>query len=223
VFGIGDKAICHRSAIGAKVLTGAEKIYSMLNCATPDRPHPRSAPSALGQLPGTTTCAYGPELWQEQGLGLSLQDGSPGENRTKIDKILTIVLVLAIVLSVCGVIYLIIIPKQGEQFTEFYILGSSGIADEYPTDLVVGEKGTVIIGVVNHEYEDVSYQLDVRLDGATISEDSIDLVHNETWESLFTFQAMEKGENQKLEFLLQKDDVNGTYRSLHLWVHVREY
>lgn len=200
----------------------------MLNCATPDRPHPRSAPSALGQLPGTTACAYGPGLWQEHGLILSLQEGSPGDNREtekhkKIDKILTVVLVLAIVLSVCGVIYLIIIPKQGEQFTEFYILGSSGIADEYPTDLVVGEKGTVIIGVVNHEYEDVSYRLDVRLDGATISEDSLYLAHNETWESPFTFQAMEKGENQKLEFLLQKDDVNGTYRSLHLWVHVREY
>ena len=222
MFGIGDKAIRPRSAIGAKVLTGAEKVYGMLNCATPDRPHPRSVPSASCQLPGTTACAYRRQ-GQEPGLGLSLQEGSPKENRTKIDKILTVVLVLAIVLSVCGVIYLIIIPKQGEQFTEFYILGPSGIADEYPTDLVVGEKGAVIIGVVNHEYEDVSYRLDVRLDGATISADGLDLAHNETWESPFTFQAMEKGENRKLEFLLQKDGVNGTYRSLHLWLHVREY
>jgi len=214
--------MCHRSAIGAKILTGAEKVYSMLNCATLDYFHPRSAPPAPCQLPDTTTCAYR-RGGQEPGLRFNLQEEAPGENRTKIDKILTVVLVLAIVLSVCGVIYLIIIPKQGEQFTEFYILGPNGIADDYPTDMVVGEKRMVIIGVVNHEYEDVSYRLDVRLDGVTISEDSLDLAHNETWESPFTFQTVEQGENQKLEFLLQKDGVNGTYRSLHLWVHVREY
>jgi len=38
-----------------------------------------------------------------------------------------------------------------EPFTEFYILGPEGKADNYPTDYVLGENGTVIVGIVNHE------------------------------------------------------------------------
>jgi len=37
------------------------------------------------------------------------------------------------------IVYVIVTPKQGEKFTEFYILGPEGMADDYPTDLAVGE------------------------------------------------------------------------------------
>ncbi len=42
----------------------------------------------------------------------------------------------------------------GERFTEFYILGLEGKADNYPDELTVGEEGRVILGIVNHEHED---------------------------------------------------------------------
>jgi len=48
-------------------------------------------------------------------------------------------------------------------------------------------------------------QLEVRLNGEVIGEKTINLMHNETWESPFIFKAMEAGENQKLEFLLYKN------------------
>ena len=61
----------------------------------------------------------------------------------------------------------------------------------------------------------------MRLNGEVIDERSIELMHNETWESPFTFQSVEAGEDQKLEFLLYKDwMVRDAYRSLHLWVDV---
>ena len=57
------------------------------------------------------------------------------------------------------------------------------------------------------------------------------LTHNETCETPFTFRAMRKGEDQKLEFLLCKkpfnksvygeEDEEELYRALHLWVDVK--
>jgi uncharacterized membrane protein len=64
------------------------------------------------------------------------------------------------------------------------------------------------------------YQLEVMLNGEVIGEESIELMHNETCETPFTFRAMRKGEDQKLEFSLYKVGEEGIYRSLHLWVDV---
>jgi uncharacterized membrane protein len=143
---------------------------------------------------------------------------------TKIDRILSIVLIISIVLAIGMVIYVIVTPKQGEKFTEFYVLGPGGKASDYPTNLTVGEEGEVIIGIVNHEYATVTYQLEVKLNGEVIGEERIELVHNETWESHFTFRATRTGEDQKLEFLLFKAGLEEAepYRSLHLWVDVKE-
>jgi uncharacterized membrane protein len=150
---------------------------------------------------------------------------------TRLDRILTVILVIAIVLAISMTVYVIVTPKEGEKFTEFYILGPGGNASGYPTNLNVGEEGEVIIGVMNHEYANVTYQLEVKLNGEVIDEKSIDLMHNETWESLFTFKVERAGEDQKLEFLLfknhfeervyGKEDKEEPYRSLHLWVNVK--
>ncbi|MBE9592544.1 MAG: DUF1616 domain-containing protein, partial [Proteobacteria bacterium] len=92
---------------------------------------------------------------------------------TKIDKILTIILIISIVLAISITAYVIITPKEGEKFTEFYVLGPEGKAEEYPTNLTVGEEGEVIIGIVNHEYSNVTYQLEVKLNGEFINEKDI--------------------------------------------------
>ena len=106
-----------------------------------------------------------------------------------------------------------------ERFTEFYILGPNRTANEYPTNLSVGENGTVIIGVTNHENANVSYRLEVNFGSESIHMESVELMHNETWEHPFTFTAMEEGRH-RLEFLLYRD---GIYRSLHLWVDVNAF
>ncbi|MCK4651853.1 MAG: DUF1616 domain-containing protein [Methanosarcinales archaeon] len=91
-----------------------------------------------------------------------------GRTGWDIDRILTAILLISIIVSICMVVYVIVIPKQGEKFTEFYMLGIDGMADEYPTQLTVGDDGKLILGVVNHEYADVLYRLDVELGGAII-------------------------------------------------------
>ena len=170
-------------------------------------------------------------------------DAEDAKRSTKLDKILTVLLVASIVLAVGMTVYVIVTPKQGEKFTEFYILGPNGTADEYPTSLAVAEAGMAIIGVVNHEYANSTYQLEVLLNGTVIEKEDVNLMHNETWEDPFTFYAIGEGKDQKLEFLLFKEgvdssgsadsadricetnltnDTHGAYRSLHLWVDVRE-
>jgi uncharacterized membrane protein len=139
---------------------------------------------------------------------------------SKVDKILTAVLIISIVLALSMTVYVIITPKEGEKFTEFYVLGTGGMAEEYPTNLTVGEEGEVIIGIVNHEYAAVTYLLELKVNGGVIDQKSIVLTHNETWEGPFTFKPKKAGEDQKLEFLLYKVGEEGIYRSLHLWVDV---
>ena len=139
---------------------------------------------------------------------------------SKTDKILTAILIISILLAISVTVYVIVTPKEGEKFTEFYVLGPGGMAEEYPTNLTVGEEGEVFIGVVNHEYAAVTYQLELKVNGGVIDQKSIVLTHNKTWEGPFTFKPKKAGEDQKLEFLLYKVGEEGIYRSLHLWVDV---
>lgn len=146
-----------------------------------------------------------------------------------LDKVLSIVLIASIIVASATLVYVAVTPKTGERFTEFYLLNPNGTASDYPTDLKVGEEGEVIIGIVNHEYENVTYRLEVNFNGSSmnllwsyslIHEEQVFLIENETWERPFTFKVTEKGENQKLEFLLYKDQQTEAYRTLHLWVSV---
>lgn len=137
-----------------------------------------------------------------------------------LDKSLSIVLIASIIGSSSILIYVIVTPKTGERFTEFYILGPNGTASDYPTDLKIGEEGIVIIGIFNHEYEKVNYSLEVNFNGSLIHKETVFLIENEKWESPFTFKATKKGENQKLEFLIYKDQQIEAYRILHLWIRV---
>ena len=137
---------------------------------------------------------------------------------SRLDRALTLILLASILLAVATTVYVVVMPKQGETFTEFYILGAGGMAEGYPTQLTLGQQGTVIVGIVSHEYEDSTYILELKLDGTVIHSESVQLAHEEKWERPTTFKPSHRGEQQKLEFLLYRD--GAVYRSLHLWVDV---
>jgi uncharacterized membrane protein len=137
------------------------------------------------------------------------------------DRVLTILLVLSILAALFALIYVIVSPKQGERFTEFYILGEGGKAAEYPTGLMVGKATDITVGVVNNEYEKVDYTLSVVLENRTLHREALTLLHNRSWEESVFFTPMEVGSDLKLEFLLYRNDSPVPYRSLHLWVDVK--
>lgn len=140
---------------------------------------------------------------------------------SRFNSIVTAILFVCLIAAICATVYIAVTPHVGERFTEFYILGPSGKAYDYPTNLTVGESGTVIIGIVNHEYEDVNYRVVITLDNETIDViDNIRLKHEEVWEENYTFKPEKTGERMKLEFLLYREGVEEPYRTLHLWVSV---
>jgi len=140
------------------------------------------------------------------------------------NKVLSIILVLT-VLGALGMIgYAIATPKMEERFTEFYVLGSEGKTTDYPKELKVGQEGRVTIGIVNHEYETVSYRVEVRIDEVNDNEvGPIVLEHEEKWERMVGFVPKTAGEKQKVEFFLYKSGEAEPYlEPLRLWVDVTE-
>jgi uncharacterized membrane protein len=138
-----------------------------------------------------------------------------------VDRILTIILILSILASIIMLVYVIVTPKQGEKFTEFYILGNNGKADGYPTQMEAGKTSSIIVGITNHEYILTNYTLNISLDNDTLNTMQVSLMHNSTWEKKVLFTPEKTGDNLKLEFLLYKEDnITAPYRDLHLWVNV---
>ena len=138
------------------------------------------------------------------------------------DKVLSVVLLASILGAIGTLAYVVIAPKVGEKFTEFYILGLGGKAENYPKELAVGEEGKVIVGIVNHEHQGVIYRVEILIDGEANNEiRPIELAHDQKWEDVTGFIPQETGESQKVEFLLYKQGDGEPYRSLYLWLDVK--
>jgi len=144
-------------------------------------------------------------------------------NLSRLDKILSVALVGMILFAVGGLYCIAATPKAGEKFTEFYILGPGGKAENYPRDIKTGEEKEVILGIVNHEYRPVSYDVQVRMDGYVKKQlGPFQLNHAEKREESVGFSVSEPHENLKVELLLFKDGESDPYRSLYLRVNANE-
>jgi len=89
------------------------------------------------------------------------------KQETKLDKVLTTVLIICIIIAASVVVFVILTPKLGEHFTEFYLLGPNHLASDYPTNLSFGENATIILGIINHEYTPINYTIEVWLSNQT--------------------------------------------------------
>jgi Predicted membrane protein len=140
-----------------------------------------------------------------------------------LDKALSIGLIVAIVAALSCLGYVIATPKQGEEFTEFYILGPEGKAENYPKELMVGEEAKVILGIVNHEHQPTNYHVEIAINGTSNKEIHIGILAlEEKWEQEVSFVPDEAGLNQKVEFWLYKDDETQPClkEPLHLYIDV---
>ena len=168
------------------------------------------------------------------------------EESSKIDRILSIILLIAIVAAVVTTVYVIVVPKEGEKFTEFFILGEKQKAADYPSQLLVGDNASLFIGIGNHEYRNISYTVetwlvDMNFDEKTntstilkmdrLSRSVTAVAHNQTTVLPYLFSPQKTGYN-RVEFLLFNETVPGesvqglerinqSYRDLHLWITIR--
>ena len=183
-------------------------------------------------------------------LGQMLEDAKVElfpEESTKVDRLLSILLVISIIAAIGTTIFVIVVPKEGEKFTEFYILGEGGKAADYPTKFDAGTRQNLIIGIGNHEYRDVSYVVETFAVNQVFNDTTntspvvsmelldrfrIDVPDNETLELPYNF-TIDSPNFNKLQLLLFNETVpgdevwgteriNSSYRDLHLWIDVRE-
>lgn len=136
------------------------------------------------------------------------------------DKVLSGLLVMAILGALGTVVYTITVPKVAEKFTEFYLLGLNGEANGYPTQLRVGEVGKVMVGIGNREHETVTYRVEVRIDGVINNQvGPLTVKSDEKWQETVTFTPAGR-DKQRVEFLLYKQGQNNVYHRLHLFLDV---
>jgi len=142
-----------------------------------------------------------------------------------LDKALSVSLVGAILVALGSLGYAVAMPKTAEKFTEFYILGVEGKAENYPKMVTLGESVELVIGIVNHEYEVTSYRIDIKTNGIESNQITIQpLANEEKWEEVVSFVPQSSSESQRVEFWLYKNDGAKPYfkEPLHLYIVVTD-
>lgn len=156
---------------------------------------------------------------------------------------MTLVFGTLLLVAIAAIVFVILVPTEGEHYTEFYILGEDGVAAGYPELIRIGVPETVIIGVNNHEYRSVDYWMEVYLLNETtgwnesiinamvpLDQFLVTLPHDQNEERVYTFIVNETGYN-RLEFLLFNetvppeqvigaDRINASYRDLYLRIRM---
>ncbi len=162
---------------------------------------------------------------------------------TVYDRVASVLLITGVIAAALVAVYVVVVPKEGESFTEFYLLGPNHLAADYPKEFVPGKVLTITIGIGNHEFAGVTYFVEIfavnQSAGSVNGQVIIDrmervggyersLAHNTTQEDTVSFAVGDTGFNQ-VRFLLFRappppdtvkgpDRIHASYRDLRLWV-----
>jgi uncharacterized membrane protein len=138
------------------------------------------------------------------------------------DKALSVVLLVVVLGAIGTLCYVIIAPRSGEKFTEFYVRATNGEETNYPQELYLGETYDVTIVIINHEQQEMPYRVEIQSAGTVIGElGPVVLKNEQAWEQEFGFTPLSSGDNQKVEFFLYKQGQTEIYRTLHLRFDVK--
>lgn len=108
-------------------------------------------------------------------------------------------------------------------FTEFYLLGDQGLAEDYPRNATVGVPITVNFGVTNRENETSHYTIEVSDQAQIIGKDSpFDLPIGRSYQGSISFTPTQAGASTPILFYLYRGDTIKPYRTLRLWLNVTD-
>ena len=179
-------------------------------------------------------------LPSDQRLSLTIDIGPlEWRGRTVVDKALTIALGASVVVAGGTLAYVVLTPRPGERFTDFYVLGPAGNASGFPTALNVSEQASVILGIANHEAASADYTVRIDLVGVRIVYNATaglnltveinrttwtwinaTLSSGANWSYKYTFSIPYAG-LWKVQFLLFKaGDFSSSYRMLQFYTSV---
>ncbi|MBN1137172.1 MAG: DUF1616 domain-containing protein [Anaerolineae bacterium] len=157
----------------------------------------------------------------EPALALDLRGWWAAQDRA--NRLLYAGLAMAFAVAAISAAALLLLPRPGDRFTEFYILGPEGLAEGFPRRAAAGQPLTVTVGIANHEGEPAWYRVDVVNNGQAIGgSEPVLLEEQAVDERVITFVPVAVGEDVQIEFLLYRGGVPEPYRSLRLWIEVTE-
>jgi uncharacterized membrane protein len=114
-----------------------------------------------------------------------------------------------------------ILPRSGERFTEFYMLGSDGLAESYPRQSTAGQPLDVTIGIRNQEGVAASYRVEAQDGQGLIGQAGpFSLKTGEQIEAPLTFTPQQTGDDVLVTISLFRDNQSEPYRTLKLWLKV---
>lgn len=147
-----------------------------------------------------------------------------------LDTVLVVVIAAGVVVSAVSISYLVVTPRPGEQFSEFYLLTETSdgdyVAADYPTSFVRGEPKPLVVGITNREHRAVTYNVVVVLqrtrvgpgDGTPPSDEPLEVLereelrrfedvrleHGQEWRRAHEIQPSMTGEDLRVVYLLYR-------------------
>jgi len=94
---------------------------------------------------------------------IGLKEEFVSKDKSRIDRIISIILLISIISSVMIIVFVTLFPKEGEKFSEFYILGKNKIFDDYPHTIFLGHQNLVYLGINNYENRNITYTIEPYL------------------------------------------------------------
>ena len=176
------------------------------------------------------------ERWRTE-----LSDATGGSN-SRIDSILTIVLIIVVVLAMTGFAYGLAAPDRSASYSEVALLNQQGdalVAGNYPGDVTQGAPLNVTMTIKNQEGVDTTYTVLVVLERVRTQGDDVQvlerqqldrrevtLANGETRREPFTVKPNMLGEDLRLSFLVVEGNTPKTIdpstadHHLFLWLDV---
>jgi uncharacterized membrane protein len=141
----------------------------------------------------------------------------------RADRFLQVITIVAIGIAGLSAAYLYLYPNV-ESYTEFYFLNQGLSAEGAPRSVLAGEPWVLGFGIINHEGQASQYRvIAIMDDGRMLGEiGPITLEDGMQWEGEMILSIKGIGENQKVNFLLERVGFALPYRSLRLWINVME-
>jgi uncharacterized membrane protein len=120
-------------------------------------------------------------------------------------------------------IFIFTIPRSDQYFTEFFLLGQNGRAQEYPNQVLLGESINIVVGISNQEKIAGNYRVEIQQGETSLSQTGpYFLQKGQEIQDIIQFTPQSAGNNVEIRFLLFLDSGVSPYRQLSLYLNVIE-
>jgi uncharacterized membrane protein len=152
--------------------------------------------------------------------GFDLRDWWASQERG--NRVVYIILASTLALVLLTTLSILLLPKPAERFTEFYMLGAEGQAQDYPREVSAGQTVTLTVGISNREGAAAVYRMQVMAEEQVLTQAGpVALENGRTWEQALEFVLPQAGDDQQILLLLEREGQPAPYRSLRLWINVK--